>query len=348
MLAPPDRLAAGRPETSPRRWLRITRSPAGRVSLLLLFLLALAAVLAGRLSPDPPFATLAPPLLPPSGAHPMGTDDLGRDVLSGVLHGDRTSLIVVLAVTAIAGTIGIVIGLVSGFFGAVADTLLMRFTDLMLAVPRLFLGIVVLALLGPGLGRVILVLGLTSWPELARVVRAETLSLRRQGFVEAATAAGAPYPRILAMHILPNALPAAVVVVSLNAGAVVLLEAGISFLGLGDPNAMSWGYLARNAQAFLSVAWWMAVFPGVAIALAVLAFNLLGDALNDAIRPTAAPARGRGGTRSWKGRMTALRGGDGGRPARPGVGRMRTQRVRRWGRQGVPRRRRSNGARMYC
>src|SRR5215470_14400067 len=169
-------------------------------------------------------------------------------------------------------------------FGADA---LMRVTEFVLTVPRFFLAVVVIALFGAGTDRLILVLGLTSWPAIARVVRAQTLSLARREFVDAARALGATDTRVLLRHVLPGALPAALVVISTNAAGVILLEAGLSFIGLGDPQRMSWGYLANNAQPFLRVAWWLALFPGVAIALAVLGLNLLGDALNDLLDPRA-------------------------------------------------------------
>jgi peptide/nickel transport system permease protein len=215
----------------------------------------------------------------------MGTDDLGRDLLAGVVHGARTSLMVAFAVTALAGLLGIGIGAVSGWRGGALDDVLMWITEFVQVVPRFFLAVVVIALFGPGVDRLILLLGLTSWPLIARVVRADVLSLRTRQFVEAAHALGARGPRILAREILPSVLPTAIVVASVNAGSVILLEAGLAFLGLGDPDVVSWGYLANNAQRFLRVAWWMVLFPGAAIALAVLGLNLVGDALNDALNP---------------------------------------------------------------
>jgi peptide/nickel transport system permease protein len=181
--------------------------------------------------------------------------------------------------------VGIGIGAVSGWRGALLDDVLMRITEFVQVMPRFFLAVVVIALFGPGVDRLILLLGLTSWPLIARVVRADVLSLRTRQFVEAAHALGARGPRILAREILPSVFPAAIVVASVNAGSVILLEAGLSFLGLGDPDVVSWGYLASNAQRFIRVAWWMVLFPGVAIALAVLGFNLVGDALNEALNP---------------------------------------------------------------
>jgi len=270
----------------------VLRTPAGLAGAALTVALVLLAALAPVLAPADPFASVGAPLTPPSRSHALGTDDLGRDVYSGILHGTRTSLVVALGVVAIAATLGVFVGAVAGFRGGSVDEVLMRGTEAVQIMPRFFLAVIVVALFGPGLDRVVLVLGLTSWPAIARVVRAETLSLARREFVDAAHALGATTGRVVVRHVLPNALPTALVVISLNAASVILLEAGLGFIGLGDPRAMSLGYLASNAQRFLRVAWWMAVFPGAAIALAVLALNLLGDALGDLANPRR-PSRGR-------------------------------------------------------
>jgi peptide/nickel transport system permease protein len=268
------------------------RTPAGLAGAALTVALVVLAALAPVLAPADPFASVGAPLTPPSRSHALGTDDLGRDVCSGILHGTRTSLVVALGVVAIAATLGVLVGAVAGFRGGRVDEVLMRGTEAVQIMPRFFLAVIVVALFGPGLDRVVLVLGLTSWPAIARVVRAETLALARREFVDAAHALGATSRRVVVRHVLPNALPTALVVISLNAASVILLEAALGFIGLGDPRAMSLGYLASNAQRFLRVAWWMAVFPGAAIALAVLALNLLGDALGDLANPRRA-SRGR-------------------------------------------------------
>jgi peptide/nickel transport system permease protein len=262
-----------------RAWGRV----AGSLGVGITGVLITVALLASRLAPGDPFASVAAPLQPPSGLHLMGTDDLGRDLFSGVVHGARTSLVVAGAVTVLALLLGVTVGAISGWRGALVDDLLMRLTEFVQVVPRFFLAVVVIALFGPGLDRLVLLLGLTSWPLIARVVRAEVWSLKTRDFIEAARSLGAPAARILCREILPGVLPAAIVVASVNAAGVILLEAGLSFLGLGDPHVVSWGYLANNAQRFLRVAWWMVLFPGAAIALAVLGFNLAGDALSDAL-----------------------------------------------------------------
>lgn len=211
----------------------------------------------------------------------MGTDDLGRDLLSGIIYGARTSAAVSIGVGALVLGIGLPIGIASGYRGGIVDDLLMRFTEVFQILPRFFLAIVVIALFGPGLDRLIIVLGVTSWPILARIVRAQTLSLREREFVDAARALGSSQSRVVGHELLPNVLPATLVILALIMGQVLLIEASLGFLGLGDPNAISWGYLAGQAQRFLRVAWWLSLFPGIALVLAVLAFNLLSDGLND-------------------------------------------------------------------
>jgi peptide/nickel transport system permease protein len=271
----------------------VLRTPGGVLGFALTFAFIALAMLAHVIAPTDPFASVGSPLTPPSRTHMLGTDDLGRDVFSGIVHGTRTSLSVTFAVIAIASILGVVVGAVAGYRGGGVDDLLMRGTEAAQIVPRFFLAVIVIALFGPGLDRVVFVLGLTSWPAIARVVRAETLSLSRREFVDAAHALGARASRILLRHILPNALPTALVVISLNAASVILLEAGLGFIGLGDPRAISLGYLANNAQRFLRTAWWMALFPGAAIALAVLGLNLVGDALADLAGPRRTDRTGR-------------------------------------------------------
>lgn len=260
--------------------------------------LTLAVVVTGLLAeviaPGDPFQTAGDPLLAPSAQHLMGTDNLGRDMVAAVVHGARTSMIVVLGVSAIASVIGLGVGIIAGYRGGWLDDLLMRVTELFQSVPRFFLVLLIVALFGAGLDNLIFVLAFTSWPTLARVSRAEVLSVRDRDYVEAARSIGATDRRILLRHVLPNVLPTAMVVIALTGSRIILLEASLSFLGLGDPTVMSWGYLVSNAQEFLRVAWWMSVFPGLAIAIAVLGINLMSDALNDvlaAYSKNARPAR---------------------------------------------------------
>jgi peptide/nickel transport system permease protein len=285
MTETPTRPASLESGRRPGRLTSALKTTAGATGLVLTLTLIAVAGLADVVAPIDPFTSVGRPLSPPSRVHTLGTDDVGRDLLSGLVHGARTSLLVVLSVTLLASTIGVSAGALAGYCPGIVDDLLMRATDLVMVVPRFFLAVVVIALFGSGMDRIILVLGLTSWPMIARVVRAQTLSLARRDFVDAARGLGASESRILARHILPHVLPAALVVISANAASVILLEAGLGFLGLGDPRMMSWGYLANNAQRFLRIAWWMALWPGVAIGFAVLALNLLGDAVNDLLHP---------------------------------------------------------------
>ncbi|HET9442949.1 MAG TPA: ABC transporter permease [Acidimicrobiales bacterium] len=263
---------------------RLATRPAGAVGIALTAVFVAAAVTAPVLAPADPFAVDGPSLAAPSRHYLFGTDALGRDGLSGVLHGARTTLIVAAAVGAMVLVIGTTVGAVAGWLGGRVDDLLMRFTEFLQVLPRFFLALMVIALFGPGIDRLILVLGLTSWALFARVVRAETLSLREREFVEAARAAGSSGLRIVVQEILPNALPAATVYLGLLLAQVMLIEASLGFLGLGDPNVMSWGRLAAEGQRFLRVAWWLAVFPGMAVVLAVLGLNLLADGLTRALR----------------------------------------------------------------
>jgi peptide/nickel transport system permease protein len=252
----------------------------------LVVLLGAVALFSGRIAPGYAFATSARSVLKaPSWDHLMGTDQLGRDIFTWVVQGTRTSLRIVLGVVLISTVIGVFVGALSGLRGGVLDDVVMRVVEMVQTVPRFFLAILVVAWFGPDASTVTLLLGLTSWPFLARVVRAETLSLREREFVDSARATGSTDIRILIRHVLPNVLPAALVVVAITASRVILLEAGLAFLGLSDPNVPSWGALINNAQQYLARAWWISVFPGLAIVLAVLGMNLLADGLNDVLNP---------------------------------------------------------------
>lgn len=258
-------------------------SPAGRVGFVLVGTTLAVALLAPLIATTDPFALTGPPLRPPSADHLMGTDALGRDAFSGVVFGARTSVAVATSVVLLTLALGLGVGMMAGYGSALIDDVLMRVTELFHVMPRFLLVVVGIALFGSGLPQLILILGLTSWPTLARVVRAEVLSLREQDFVRAAEASGATPGRILARELLPNLLPSAIVMAGLLFGQVLLVEASLGFLGIGDPNAISWGLLAGQAQGFLRVAWWLPFFPGLAITIAVLGWNLLADALTRAL-----------------------------------------------------------------
>lgn len=252
--------------------------PSGQVGAALLALVCLVAAFAPLLAAVDPYALSGPPLTPPSARHLMGTDALGRDLFSGILWGARTSLGIALGVTGLTFLCGVCVGLIGGYRGGRVDAALMRVTELLQVLPRFFLVLVAVALIGSGPDRLILVLGLTSWPVLARVVRGDVMRMRGTDFVIAAKAAGASDTRVLWRSLLPNVLPNAIAVTGLVFGQVILIEASLGFLGFGDPSAMSWGLLAAQAQPLLRVAWWLALFPGLAISVTVLGVNLVADA----------------------------------------------------------------------
>lgn len=255
------------------------------VGVVLTGLFVAVAIMADVIATTDPFAFVGQPFESPSSSHWLGTDDLGRDIYSGVIHGARTSLLVGLTVAGASLLIGTAIGGTAGFVGGRVDDWLMRSTELVQVMPRFFLALTVVALFGPSLFNLVVVLGLTSWELTARVARAGVLSVRRRDYVVAAEALGASPFQNLITHVLPNALGPVIALASLQIGGAILIEAGLSFLGLGDPNVIGWGYMLNNAQAFVRRAWWMSLFPGAAVALAVLGVNLLGDSLTDRWSP---------------------------------------------------------------
>lgn len=265
-----------------RRFLRSGPGVTGLAIVTLLLALALGAPL---LTEKDPLGTSLTAFAAPGAAAPLGTDNLGRDILAGVLYGARVSLAVGILAAAVSALVGTAVGMTAGYAGGRADTVLMRTAELFQTIPQFFLALLVVALIGRGLEKVILILGLLGWPLTARLVRAEFLSLKEREFVEAARALGMPGAGIALRVILPNALPPAIVAATFGVAEAILLEAGLSFFGLGDPNLGSWGVMLQNAQGYLRRAWWMAVFPGLAITLAVFGFNLLGDGLTDALNP---------------------------------------------------------------
>ena len=269
------------------------RAVLGALALVLLTVLALTASLVAPYTPD--VANFDQRLVPPGAAHAFGTDHLGRDVLSRTIWASRTSLAIAFLSTAIAVTLGVVVGAVSGYFGGWPDAVLMRMTDMVLAFPVFFIAVMVLALFGPTIAGLVAVIGATSWPPTARLVRAEFLRLRSLDFVAAARGLGAPGLRIMARHILPNIVAVIVISVTLRVGVSILAEAGLSYLGLGvQPPTASWGNLVADGREYLRSAWWVSLFPGSLVFAAVMAFNLLGDGLRDVFDP-----RMRGPTREW-------------------------------------------------
>jgi peptide/nickel transport system permease protein len=267
------------------------RNPAGRSGAVLLFLVAISALVGPWFLPDP----LAQPdilagSLPPRLGHPFGTDQLSRDVLARVVAGARISLSVALLAVALSVTIGAAVGLISGYWGGVIDAGLMRLVDGALAIPRLFILLLVLAVWERvPVAALILLIGATGWFATSRVVRGEVLRLREEGYVRAAEALGARRRRIIFRHLLPNAAGPLLVAATLGVGDVILLEAGLSFLGLGiQPPTPSWGGMILDSKEVLVSAPWAGIFPGLAIVITVLSANLFGDALRDAIDPRSA------------------------------------------------------------
>ena len=272
-------------------WRRLARSwwgsPLNVVGSVIVLGLVAVAVAAPLIAPyDPLQQALGERLQPPSARHWFGTDQFGRDIFSRVVWGTRIELQVILIVSLLGSTLGTAVGLVSGYFGRWVDEVLMRLTDVFLAFPSLVLAMAFAAALGPSLPNMILAIAVVTWTPYARLVRGETLRLKTMEFVEAARAAGAPTWRILVHHILPQTLPVVLVQVTLRMGTVILTAAGLGFLGLGaQPPAPEWGAMVSDGRNYLVDQWWMSTLPGLAIALTVLGFNLLGDGVRDLMDP---------------------------------------------------------------
>lgn len=248
---------------------------------------ALVAIFAPLLAPHAPnVQDLAHRLRPPSAAHWLGTDELGRDILSRLVYGARVTLGIVVLVSVVTAPIGLMLGCAAGYFGGWVEALLMRVTDVFLALPRLILALAFVAALGPGIENAVLAIAIVSWPPYARVARAESLTLRHAEFVEAVRLAGALGGRIVLRHIMPLCLPSVVVRMSLDMAGIILTAAGLGFLGLGaQPPTAEWGAMIATGRQYMLDHWWVAAMPGIAIAILSLAFNLLGDGLRDWLDP---------------------------------------------------------------
>jgi peptide/nickel transport system permease protein len=268
-------------------WERLKSNKLALSGLCIIAFLTLVAILAPYVAPyDPIEQNLAERLQKPSMKHLFGTDELGRDVFSRVIYGTRISLTVGIISVGIGITIGTILGLIAGYFGGIADTIIMRFVDIMLCFPRFFLILMVIAFLEPNIYNVMAVIGLTSWPGVCRLVRAECLSIREREFVQAAKILGLPARRILFVHILPNIVAPIIVSAILGVGNAILVESGLSFLGLGvQPPTPSWGNILTAGKDYIHFAWWLSFFPGMAIFLTVLSYNLLGEGLRDVFDP---------------------------------------------------------------
>lgn len=272
-------------------WSRLLRSKTAILGLILVCCLCVVAVLADRLAPYSPYAVhVDASLTPPSQAHPLGTDLLGRDVLSRILHGSRISLYVGFTSILLALLVGVPLGLLTGFCGGKFDLIAMRFMDVILAFPLYLQAIVIMVILGPGVTNVILALGIERVPIFTRLVRGSVLSVREYPYIEATHALALSLPRVLLRHVLPNCLAPIIVAATLSTATAIIVEATLSFLGLGtQPPTASWGWDLKQNLTFLEINAWIAIFPGLSIFFTVLGFNLLGDGLRDALDPRLKP-----------------------------------------------------------
>ena len=271
-------------------WKRFSRNRGAVIGVAILLIVLLVALLAPLLFPQSPWRMVQRPFLAPFAMdqYPLGTDALGRDVIAGLAYGTQVSLLVGLVSTVAALLIGIPIGAMAGYFGGWADDALMRFTEFFQTVPSFALAIVLVAIFEPSIQSIIAAIAIVSWPPVARLVRGEVLSLRSREYIEAAILSGQTSATIIWRQVLPNTLSPIIVLASLMVATAILLESSLSFLGLGDPNLMSWGYMIGAARTVIRQAWWLSFFPGVAILLTVLALNLIGEGLNDALNPRLA------------------------------------------------------------
>jgi peptide/nickel transport system permease protein len=270
-----------------RRWQRFRKNPGAVVGLGFLVVLVLVTLTAGVASSRDPWGIVSRPFSPPSWQFPLGTDTLGRDILMGIVHGARVSLLIGLGAAAVSTLIGVSVGSVAAYHGGVVDDVLMRVAEFFQIVPAFVLALVLVAIFTPTLPIIVLAIGVVAWPAMARLVRAECLSLRARDFVAADRALGASDVSVMVRTILPNALPVILVYASLLVATAILFESSLSFLGLGDPRYTTWGYMIGASRSVFRLAWWMPAFPGVAILLTVLSINLVGDGLNDALNPRA-------------------------------------------------------------
>jgi len=267
-----------------RRFLRNRVAVAGLVVVLALFIIALSA---STVAPYPPDEIDTGNILsPPSRSHWLGTDVLGRDVFSRILYGAGVSLSVGFVAVSISSVIGIILGAVSGYFRGWPDKIVMRFVDIMLCFPSFFLILAVIAFVGPSIWNIMIVIGVTSWMSVTRLVRAEFLSIRERDFVQAARGQGAGDMRIIFIHILPNAMAPILVAATLGVASAVLVESGLSFLGIGvQPPDPSWGNMLTEGKDNIEIAWWLSLFPGLAILVTVMGYNLLGEGIRDSLDP---------------------------------------------------------------
>lgn len=269
------------------------RHPSGMAGLVLILAVLVLAASAPLLYPESPWEMVAMPFAPPGeDGMWLGADTLGRDVAAGIAHGARVSLLIGIASALAALVIGVTVGALAGYAGGGLDAALMRMTELFQTIPAFVLAILLVATFTPSLATIVATIGAVSWPPLARLTRAEFLRLRRREFVEAAICQGERTGRVVFGHVLPNAVSPILVTASLTVASAILIESALSFLGLGDPNTMSWGFMVGSARSSIRQAWWASVFPGLAILVTVLAINLFGEGLSDVLNPRIARRRG--------------------------------------------------------
>jgi peptide/nickel transport system permease protein len=268
-------------------WRRFAANPLALIGLGIVVALLLVAAFAPLLAPYDPFAQdLDRRLVAPSAAHLLGTDELGRDIASRIVFGARITLLIVLLVALIAAPLGLLVGTVAGYLGGWTDVVLMRLTDVFLSFPGLILALAFVAALGSGLENAIIAIALTAWPPIARLARAETLTVRRADYIAAVRLAGASNLRIIVRHVMPICIPSVIVRITLNMAGIILTAAGLGFLGLGaQPPSPEWGAMLSTGRQYMLGSWWLAAMPGLAILVVSLGFNLLGDALRDLMDP---------------------------------------------------------------
>jgi len=266
-------------------WRRYRKNPAAVGGLVVVFLIVLLALVGPYVYDVDPFDMVARPHLPPGGEYPLGTDVSGRDILAGIIHGAPVSLLIGVIASVCATVIGVAFGAVAGYYGGFIDDALMRTTEFFLTIPSFILAVVIVAIFSPTVVTITAAIAVVSWPSVARLVRGEFIAQRSREYVQACRALGMKDWEIILMQILPNAAAPVIVVSTLMVATAILTESGLSFLGLGDPNHISWGYMIGVARTALRVAWWMTAIPGLMIVIAVIAINLAGEGLNDALNP---------------------------------------------------------------
>ena len=267
-------------------WNRYKRNRGAVVGFVIVVLILFMAATAWMFYPDDPFRLAGKPLSPPfTNGFLLGSDSLGRDVAAGIVHGAKTSLLIGLVATLVSVFIGIFFGAFAGYFGGRVDDLLMRITEIFQTIPSFIFAILLVAIMKPSIISIVIAIAVVSWPGVARLVRGEFLSIKNREFVQACHTLGMGDIRIMLREILPNCLSPIIVIGSLMIATAILIESGLAFLGLGDPNIMSWGFQIGAGRTMLRSAWWVCTFPGIAILVTVLAINLIGEGLNDALNP---------------------------------------------------------------